>query len=397
MTLAADHAPAQGLRQSLPGLLSLGLASCLAVTTEMLPVGLLPSIGATFSVPDSVTGLLVSLYAVMVAALAVPLTVATSRFARKPLILATLLGYALSNALVAAAPAFAVVAVGRTVGGVTHALFFSLVIGYTPRLVSRAHVGRALAVVAGGASAGFVLGVPLSTSLGTAVGWRAAFAILAALSILTFVLVRSVLPRVNHDRRARGFDRTRRGELAGVATSNMFSFLGQFTVYTFVSVSLLASGVGPEFVGPVLLGCGACGLLGVWLVGRNVDRHPGRTAVVVLAVVAGALVLLGSAWPTLVAVVVATAIWNGAFGGVPTMYQALAVRTHAVSPELAGAWINATANAGIAGGAAIGAGLLQTAGLWVLPWVGASLVGVGVVVILLLSKSFRPGNRTVTR
>ena len=396
MTLTADHAPTQGLRQSLPGLLSLGLASCLAVTTEMLPVGLLPAIGATFSMPDSVTGLLVSLYAVMVAALAVPLTVATSRFARKPLILATLLGYAVSNALVAAAPVFAVVAVGRTVGGVTHALFFSLVIGYTPRLVRRADVGRALALVAGGASAGFVLGVPLSTSLGTAVGWRAAFAILAALSILTFVLVRWALPRVHHDHTARGFDRTRRGELAGVAASNMLSFLGQFTVYTFISVLLLASGVGPEFVGPVLLGIGACGLLGVWSVGRNVDRYPRRTAVVVLAVVAGALVLLGSTWPTLVAVIAATALWNGAFGGVPTMYQALAVRTHAVSPELAGAWINATANAGIAGGAAIGAVLLQTAGLWALPWVGASLVGAGLAVILLLSKLFRPRG-TITR
>ncbi len=396
MTLTADHAPAQGLRQSLPGLLSLGLASCLAVTTEMLPVGLLPAIGATFSMPDSVTGLLVSLYAVMVAALAVPLTVATSRFARKPLILATLLGYAVSNALVAAAPVFAVVAVGRTVGGITHALFFSLVIGYTPRLVRRADVGRALALVAGGASAGFVLGVPLSTSLGTAVGWRAAFAILAALSMLTFVLVRWALPKVHHDHTARGFDRTRRGELAGVATSNMLSFLGQFTVYTFISVSLLASGVSPEFVGPVLLGIGACGLLGVWSVGRNVDRYPRRTAVVVLAVVAGALVLLGSTWPTLVAVIAATALWNGAFGGVPTMYQALAVRTHAASPELAGAWINATANAGIAGGAAIGAVLLQTAGLWALPWMGASLVGAGLAVILLLSKLFRPRS-TVTR
>ena len=390
VTLAADRIPAQGLRESLPGLLSLGLASCLAVTTEMLPVGLLPGIGATFAVPDSVTGLLVSLYAVMVAALAVPLTVATSRFARKPLLLTTLLGYALSNALVAAAPEFAVVAVGRTVGGVTHALFFSLVIGYTPRLVSRADIGRALALVAGGASAGFVLGVPLSTSLGTAVGWRTAFAVLAALSILTFILVRWVLPSVNHEPASRDSDRARRGELAGVAASNMLSFLGQFTVYTFVSVLLLASGVSPAFVGPILLGCGACGLLGLWYVGRNVDRNPRRTAVVVLAVVIGAVVALGSTWPTLVAVIVATAVWSGAFGSVPSIYQACAVRTHAVSPELAGAWVNATANAGIAGGAAIGAGLLQAAGLWSLPWAGASFVGLGLVVVLLSRKAFPP-------
>ena len=162
----------------------------------MLPVGLLPGLGATFGVPNAATGLLVSLYAVMVAALAVPLTVATTRFARKPLLLTTLAGYAVSNALVAAAPAFAVVAVGRTVGGVTHALFFSLVIGYAPRLVSRAHVGRALALAGSGASAGLVLGVPLLTSLGTAAGWRVSFAVLAALSILTVTLVSRLLPAV---------------------------------------------------------------------------------------------------------------------------------------------------------------------------------------------------------
>jgi predicted MFS family arabinose efflux permease len=57
-------------------------------------------------------------------------------------------------------------------------------------------------------------------------------------------------------------------------------------------------------------------------------------------------------------------------------------------PEQAGAWINATANFGIAGGAAIGAGLLQTAGLWSLPWAGASLMGLGLAVVLLSRKAF---------
>jgi predicted MFS family arabinose efflux permease len=339
-------------------------------------------------VSPSVTGLLVSLYAVMVAALAVPLTVATSRFGRKPLLLTTLVGYAVSNALVAVAPAFTVVAIGRAVGGTTHALFFSLVIGYAPRLVSRAHVGRALALAGGGASAGMVLGVPLTTSLGTAVGWRASFALLAALSIVTFVLVGRLLPRVNHERASGRSTRSGRSALAAVSASNLFSFLGQFTVYTFVSVLLLSSGVSPAFVGPILLACGACGLLSLWWVGRRLDRSPRRAAVVVLGTVAVAVVTLGATWPSLVAVVIATAVWNGAFGGLPSIYQACAVRTHAVSPELAGAWVNATANAGIAGGAAIGAGLLQTAGLSSLPWVGASLIGVGLAVVLLSRRAF---------
>jgi predicted MFS family arabinose efflux permease len=110
--------------------------------------------------------------------------------------------------------------------------------------------------------------------------------------------------------------------------------------------------------------------------------------VVVLTIVLGAVVVLGSTWPSLIAVIVATAVWNGAFGGLPSIYQACAVRTHAVSPELAGAWVNATANAGIAGGSAIGAGLLQVAGLSSLPWVGALLIGVGLAVVLVSRRAF---------
>ncbi|GFG51447.1 MFS transporter [Mycolicibacterium agri] len=388
MTLTAERTPTAGVRDSLPGLLSLALASCVAVTTEMLPVGLLPQIGATFAVPDSVTGLLVSLYAVMVAALAVPLTIATSRFPRKPLLLATLASYALSNVLVAAAPTFGVVAAGRTLGGVTHALFFSLVIGYSPRLVSGAHVGRALALAGSGASVGIVVGVPLLTSLGTSVGWRASFTALAVLSAATFALVAALLPGVDHEPMSTRNHAGQRRRLAAVATSNSLVFLGHFTVYTYVSVLLLASGASPALLGPILLACGACGLLGLWYAGRGLDRNPRRTAVILVGLIGCAVIALGVTGPNLVAVVIATAVWSGAFGGVPSIYQACSVRTHAMPPELAGAWINSTANIGIAGGAAIGAGLLQTVGLSALPWPGAVLIGCGLGAILLFPKAF---------
>ncbi len=57
-------------------------------------------------------------------------------------------------------------------------------------------------------------------------------------------------------------------------------------------------------------------------------------------------------------------------------------------PELAGAWINSTANIGIAGGAAIGAGVLHVAGPSVLPWPGAVLIACGLGVMLLSRRAF---------
>lgn len=388
MTATVDL-PRRGLREHLAGLLSLALAACLAVTTEMLPVGLLPAIGGTFGIADSVTGLLVSLYAVMVAVLAVPLTLITARVARKPLLLTTLLCYALSNALVAIAPSFGVLAAGRAIGGVTHALFFSLCIGYVPRLVSGARVGRALAIAAGGVTAGFILGVPLSTSLGTALGWRTAFGVLAALSVLTLILVAWLLPRVGNESKARSAnDSAGRTALAAVVASNAITFLGQFTLFTFVSLLFLAAGARPALIGPLLLLCGVCGLAGLTYAASTLDHRPRRATAVTLTIAVAAVLALGAGLPKLLPVVAAAAVWSGAFGGVPSIYQACAVRTNAVSPEVAGAWVNASANVGIAGGAAIGSGLLPLIGLGGLPWVSAALIGLGLGVSLLARRSF---------
>lgn len=378
-----------GLRRHLPALLSLALASCLAVTTEMLPVGLLPAIGESFRVADSVTGLLVSLYAVMVAALSVPLTLATARFPRKTLLLATIFGYALSNAMVAVAPTFGVLAAGRTVGGVTHALFFSLCIGYVPRLVSGAQVGRALAIATGGATAGFIVGVPLSTSIGTALGWRTSFGVLAGLSVLTLLLVAKLLPKVGNEAPTRSAQKPgARGALGTVVASNALTYLGQFTLYTFVSLLFLSAGARVAWIGPLLLLCGVCGLVGLGYAARTLDHRPRRTMVVTLAIVIAAVLALGAGLPYLLPVIVAAAVWNGAFGGVPSIYQACAVRTHAVSPELAGAWVNASANFGIAGGAAIGAAMLPVTGVGGLPWVSAMLLGLGLAVSVFARQAF---------
>ena len=119
----------------------------------------------------------------MAAALAVPLTLATRLVPRKRLLLMTTSCFVVSNLVSALAPSFAILAVGRAFGGAAHALFFSVCIGYATRLVPAAQTGRALALMSAGVSAGFVLGVPLATALGNAVGWRGAFAALATLMV----------------------------------------------------------------------------------------------------------------------------------------------------------------------------------------------------------------------
>jgi predicted MFS family arabinose efflux permease len=371
-----------------PGLIILSLSVFAAVTTEMAPVGLLPAIGHGFGVAESTAGLLVSLYAVLVAVLAVPLTLATRRIPGKRLLLIAMGCYVVSNVISALAPSLAVLAVGRAVGGVTHALFFSVFIGYVTRLVPPAQTGRALALASAGVPAGFVLGVPLATVLGNAAGWRVAFAALAALMAVTGVLVAVVLPDVRSQADERRPAPGRLRQLIAVIGSNTLLFLGQYTLYTYVSVLLLRSGASSNAVGPILLVFGAFGLIGVWSVSRRLDRHLRGSALASLAIVAVGIAAAGAALPVLALVIVAGAVWNGAFGAVPSIYQTAAVRTRAASPELAGAWVNASANAGIAAGAALGAVVLGSVGLREVAWLAAAFVILAIVLVLLARPAF---------
>jgi predicted MFS family arabinose efflux permease len=378
------------VRGAAGGLAALTLATFLAVTTEMLPVGLLPAIGADVHVSDSVAGLLVTVYAFMVAVLAVPLTLSTARFSRKGLLLATLVAYTVGNAVVAVAPNFAVLAAGRAFGGIAHALFFSVSIGYASRLVRAQFTGRALALVTAGASAGFVLGVPLSTSLGTALGWRAAFGLLAGVCALSCVIVGVLLPPVpgggtSHTGSGAGARRTR---LAIVSGANAVVYLGQFTVYTFVSVLLLATGLPSAAIGPVLLGMGAVGLIGTWFAAATLDRRPRATVLILLCAVIVGMVGVGVAFPALAGVLAAAVVWGAGFGGMASVFQTAAIRTRGATPEVIGALINSTANIGIGAGAAVGAAVLAGPGLGWLPFAGAALVVAGLVVVLAARRSF---------
>ncbi|TFV95060.1 MFS transporter [Leifsonia flava] len=379
------------VRDAAGGIVALTIATFFAITTEMLPVGVLPAMGDDLGVSESIAGLLVTVYAFMVAVLAVPLTLWTRRMPRKGLLLVTLAAYTAGNLVVALAPTFAVVAAGRALGGIAHALFFSLSIAYCSRLVRPEFTGRALALVTAGASAGFVLGVPLSTSLGSAVGWRVAFGVLAAGCALAFVSVVVLLPAVavdaGHDR-DHPERRARRGRLAAVSVTNALVYLGQYSVYTYIAVILLASGLSTAGVGPVLLVLGGLGLVGTWFAAVSLDRRPRSSLLIALIAMVVGLMALGFAFPDQVGVLAASALWLTGFGAVASSFQTAAIRTLGASPDLIGALVNATANIGIGGGAALGGAVLAGIGLTWLPYCGAALILAGVIVIVVSRRAF---------
>src|SRR4051812_4751478 len=392
-TRTSTPAPAHGDVRVAVAMAVLTLATFAAVTAETLPVGLLPMIAHDLSTSESQVGLLVSAYAVVVAVASLPLTALLARWPRRRALTVLLLTYAAGNAVFAATSDYGVAVTARLLAGLAHAGFFSVAVGAAVSLVPPARAGRVTAIVFTGVTIAFTAGVPAGTALGTAVGWRWAFAGIAAtlliLAGLTAVLLPTPLPPAATApaplRRV-----LRRRPVLLVAALTVMVTLGHYTAFTYVSPILRAAGIGEGHVSLVLFGYGAAGALGLALAGAFADRRPRPALAGAVLLIALPLGTIGALGTSAVLTVVATVVWGVAFGALPTLTQTAARRAAPDAGDAAPGLTNATTNVGIAGGGVLGARELLVTAPPALALTGAALAALALLLVLLARRAADP-------
>ena len=385
-TTVVDSSPGVRPQWPLPLLITLSVGVCLSVTTELLPTGVLPALSRELGVTEGTLGILVTAYALMVAVFAAPLAVATARFPRRSLLIATLLGYNVSNLVMVVATVYPVALAARLAGGVMHGLFWGMLGGYVARLVAPERVGRALTITSAGGVGATLIAVPAGTAVSTVIGWRGAFGLLTALGLIVSAIAWRMLPNLPGraaTERVRMLAVLRTPGLVGLVATTTTVILGHFSFYTYIAPFLLSAGVPEERIGLALLVYGAMGVVGLLTAGIVIDRHL-RASMVTAAVALCAcfLVLSFGAHSTVLAVVFIAGT-GVVLGSLPIFMQAAVLRIAPRHAETASA-LNASAfNIGIGGGALLGGVVVDGFGPGMLPILAAGLAAVGVLAIVL--------------
>lgn len=365
--------PATG---SWAALVAIGIGAFALVTTEFLPVGLLPQIAADMGVTEGRAGLAVAISGLL-AAIAAPLTIGVARqFDRRHVLLVLLGMLLLSNLIVAMAPSFAVILIGRVILGATIGSFWTVAGSLGPRLRPGPQAGLATAIILSGVSLGTVAGVPAGALVSELLGWRLAFGASAAvtLSVLAAVaiLVPSLVPasaRGLKDIAALLKNREIRFGLAGT----MVSFVGQFAGYTYITPFLLqAVHIDAVTVSAVLFGFGATGLagnlLGGWAVGKDV--YPALIGTLALLGVSVLMLTLVEAHP--VAAVPLILVWGLGFGMQPIVMQSWMFSIAPGELESVQAMFVSAAQASIGTGALVGGLMFDRFGIDSALWLAAA-------------------------
>ena len=390
--LPADAGPG---RDSLPWgrLLVLSGAAFGTVTTELLPASLLLELADDLAVPESTAGLLVTAWALTLAASSILLVRLSARVPRRILLLLVLLVFAVATAGTAVAPTFEWAMASRVVAAAAHGVFWSLLVPITAALVPPQVVGRAVSVVLAGPAVAGVVGIPLGAAIGTGVGWRAAFGLLAVLLVVAALGVRALrLPDPPAASTPAGLSHPGLAAVLATALGGGLVLTGHFALYTYVAP--LLQDVGGYDAGArtgLLLVFGLTGLGGIALSGPLSDRFPRQALGWVCAgfAVGAALLTLVGVGP--LAAVLAVAVWGVLIGLLPPVFQTRLLRMAPPGAEAVTGAIGVTVlNLGIAAGAALGGLVLDRRGAAALPVVAAALIAVAAVELLVVGRSRRP-------
>ncbi|MFB7618969.1 MFS transporter [Kitasatospora sp. NPDC056181] len=358
-----------------PALLALSLGYFTLGTSSLAVVGLGSPIGRDLHTGPGSVGVLVSVFALSFA-LAAPFAPALlGRLDRRAALLVGLALLTAGGVLGALAPSYGVLAVSRVVAGLGGAVFGPASSAVGSLIVPEERRSRALATVFAGMTVAAVAGVPLSSYLGEAVGWRWALAAVAGASLLALALVTALVPAVpaGEPPTAAAY----RAVLAAPGASatvltTLFCMAAQFTVYGVAGAYLAARfGLGPGAVTGVLFAFGAVGVLGNACGVRLSARLGGvATVTVTLAGLAAAFAGLLASPRGPAGALLLFAVW--AFFG--QLYQApQQARLIALRPDQRGVLLALNASmlyVGISLGSLLAGSLLPVLGARALPAVG---------------------------
>ncbi|AYN19536.1 MFS transporter [Alcaligenes aquatilis] len=277
--------------------IALGVSTFTIVTTELAPIGILSQLADSFQKSEATTGLVVSVYAWLAAAVALVSVFLFGRFPRKGLLVALMTILAVSNVVAAFAPDFSSLMGARMAGAIAHGAFWAIIGTVGAQLVPARYVGVATSIIFGGVSVASVIGVPITNALAREYVWDTAFLAIAALAVVSMIAIGIFLPKLPAPVPLQS------GALREVLKEKLFiriygatacAITAHFAAFTYIEPLLSTSiEVTGQTLSILLFTFGAAGILGNIITGKLIDRY--LKALISIALLAMSIGVLGLA------------------------------------------------------------------------------------------------------
>ncbi|MDY6451515.1 sugar transporter [Acinetobacter faecalis] len=357
-------------------------------TTEFIPIALLSDIGNSFGMPATDVGMMITLYAWVVAPISLPIMLLTKNIERRFLLTVLFVVFIVSHVLSYFAWSFTVLLISRIGIAFSHALFWAITASLAVRVAPKGKEFQALGLLATGTALAMVLGIPFGRMIGETYGWRNTFgliAICATVVCITLAKTLPLLPSVNSGSIRSLSSFIKRPSLMMVFALTIIVITAQFTAYSYIEpFSLNIAQFSSAQTTTLLLIFGGAGFFGSYLFGKFGARYPKLAIPLSTFCLATSMLLLlpfSSGFLSLSAVCL---LWGVGIIGFSLALQAKTLNLASDATDVAMAIYSGLYNVGIGGGALLG-GLVSThIGLSYIGIIGGVLAVLGTLLTLIL-------------
>ena len=257
--------------------ISLTLSTFIFNTSEFIPIGLLTSIADDFAITESKAGLLITIYAWVVALASLPLMMAFAKTENKKLMLSLVALFTASHILSGFSNSYVMLMISRIGVACSHAVFWSIVTPLAVHVAPEGHRSTAVSMIITGSSIAMIVGLPLGRAVGLMVGWRVTFLLIAILSAIVLCLLAAFLPKVPSDNNISLKTLptlVSTPALLCIFVMTALTITGHFTAYSYIEPFLgQAAGFTNGEITMVLSAFGVIGIIVSVLFSKYYDRH----------------------------------------------------------------------------------------------------------------------------
>ncbi len=353
-------------------IIALAIGAFIFNTTEYIPIALLSDIGRSFGMAATKTGIMITVYAWIVALTSLPLMLLTRHMERRGLLLVLFALFTVSHILSFASWRFEILLASRVGIALTHAVFWSITASLAVRIAPVGKGNQALGLLSTGTVMAMVAGIPLGRMVGQYLGWQASFLLIGLCAAAVMAVLAKSLPRlpsVNAGSLSSLPLLLNRKKLMLLYAMTVLVITAHFTAYSYIEPFVIQIGGFSARQVTVVLGLyGLAGFAASYLFGKWFAKHPRAFlagAVSLIALSSGLLLPLAHFPAAIYALVF---VWGTAIVVVSLGMVSKVLDFASDAADLANSIYSGLYNVGIGGGALLGH--------WVTQYSGISCIGI---------------------